>query len=120
VLLVDDDQLVRSFLRRALSSEGYAVVIAANGEEALTLARTLNGQFDLVVTDIRMPVMDGLELASHIIDLYPKLPILFISGFLPGTSRVPGPLLAKPFTPEAFLDQVHRLTDSRIPADQKA
>ena len=120
VLLVDDDPLVRSLLGRALSNDGYAVLAAADGEEALALASALNGQLSLVVTDIRMPVMDGLELASHLIELNPKLPILFISGFLPATAKVPGLLLSKPFTPTVFLDHVHRLTGPAVTADRSA
>jgi CheY-like chemotaxis protein len=118
VLLVDDDALVRSLLGRVLSEDGYAVLVAADGQEALALASTLDGQLSLVVTDVRMPVMDGLELASHLIESNPKLPIMFISGFLPATAKVPGLLLTKPFTLTMFLNHVHQLIGSSVSASQ--
>jgi two-component system cell cycle sensor histidine kinase/response regulator CckA len=108
VLLVDDDAMLRSLLARALADEGYAVLIAENGEQALTLVTTLDGQLGLVVTDIRMPVMNGLELAAQLACLHPSLPVLFISGFT-NDRYVPGPVLDKPFTPSAFVQQVARM-----------
>jgi CheY-like chemotaxis protein len=76
--------------------------------KALTIASTLGAPLDLVVTDILLPAMDGLELASHLARRRPPPAVLFVSGI--GTDRdVPGPLLAKPFGPTAFLEQVGRL-----------
>jgi two-component system cell cycle sensor histidine kinase/response regulator CckA len=108
VLLVDDDAMLRSLLARALADEGYSVLSAENGEQALTLATTLDGQLGLVVTDIRMPVMNGLELAAQLACLHPPPPVLFISGFS-NDRHVPGPVLDKPFTPSAFVQQVTRM-----------
>ena len=108
VLLVDDDATLRGLLARTLADEGYAVLTAGDGEEALALAGTLDGQLGLVVTDIRMPVMDGLTLAAHLARRDPAPPILFISGFT-ADRNIPGPVLEKPFMPTAFLEQVARL-----------
>ena len=119
VLLVDDDPLLRALLARALADDGYAVLAAENGEEALTLASTLIDQLGLVITDIRMPVMDGVQLAAHLAQLRPTLPILFISGFAGGVD-LPGPVLPKPFHPRAFLDRVRQLTGAGLAADQGA
>lgn len=108
VLLVDDDPMLRRLLSRALTDEGYPVITAENGEQALILASTLLGQLGLVVTDIRMPGMDGLQLARCLGRLAPRPPVLFISGFTAAT-EVPGPFLAKPFLPSALVEQVGRM-----------
>jgi hypothetical protein len=64
VLVVDDDAMLRELLARVLVEEGFAVLTAEDGEQALAIASTLDGRLGLVVTDIRMPGMDGLELAT--------------------------------------------------------
>jgi CheY-like chemotaxis protein len=109
VLLVDDDALLRAVLAKALADEGYWVVTARNGEEALAIASTLDGRLGLVITDIRMPVMDGLELASNLAIIDPALPVLFTSAFCAPNSVIPGPVLTKPFAPATFLRQVGRM-----------
>jgi CheY-like chemotaxis protein len=108
VLLVEDDAMLRSILAQALADEGYAVLTAEDGEQALAIASTLEGQLGLVVSDIRLPVMNGLELADRLACLKPPPPVLFISGVM-ADQNVSGPLLAKPFGPSAFLEQVARL-----------
>jgi two-component system, cell cycle response regulator CpdR len=108
LLLVEDDAMLRSILAEALADEGYAVLTAEDGEQALAIASTLEGQLGLVVTDIRLPVMNGLELADRLACLKPPPPVLFISG-VTADQNVSGPLLAKPFGPSAFLEQVARL-----------
>jgi two-component system, cell cycle sensor histidine kinase and response regulator CckA len=108
VLVVDDDAILRELLARVLVDEGYAVLTAEDGEQALAIATTLDGQLDLVVTDILLPVMDGLELAARLAYLKPPPPVMFISGFT-DDQDVPGPMLAKPFGPAAFIEQVGRM-----------
>lgn len=108
VLLVDDDAMLRDLLARALADEGFAVLTAENGEQALAIASAMDGQLGLVVTDIRMPVMDGPELAARLASLKAPPLVLFISGFT-AERNIPGPLLAKPFRPSAFLEQVARM-----------
>src|SRR5687767_14539212 len=86
VLLVDDEQMLRRLLSRMLLEAGFTVVDAENGHRALEIARALDGSLGLVVTDVHMPVMSGLEFASQLRSLHPDVPILFISGRdLPGT-----------------------------------
>ena len=111
VLLVDDDAMLRSILEQALADEGYAVLTAEDGEQALAIASTLDGQLSLVVTDIRLPVMNGLELAAHLACLKAAPPVLFISG-VTADRNAASPLLAKPFAPSAFLEQVARMLPS--------
>ena len=111
VLLVEDDAMLRSILAQTLADEGYAVLTAEDGEPALAIASTLEGQLGLVITDIRLPVMNGLELADRLACLEAPPPVLFISG-VSADRNVAGPLLAKPFGPSTFLEQVARLLPS--------
>ena len=103
--------MLRGILAQALADEGFAVLTAENGEQALAIAGTLEGQLGLVVTDIRLPVMSGVELAARLACLKPPPPVLFLSG-VTADRNVPGPVLAKPFGPSAFLEQVARMLPS--------
>lgn len=112
MLLAEDDPLVASLVERLLDEAGYEVVAARHGVEALRLA--LQGSPDLLVTDVRMPVMDGWELSRQLHERWPDLPVIFISGYdielAHGTSRPGrGAFLRKPFEPEELLRQVTRL-----------
>jgi CheY-like chemotaxis protein len=78
ILLTEDDSAIRSILSDALDFMGYTVTAAASGEEGLKLF--LNGAFDLVVTDYKMPGMDGFALSSHIKEESPSTPIILITG----------------------------------------
>ena len=111
VLLVDDEEMLRRLLARTLAGAGFAVVEAANGEAALEAARNLDGKLSLVITDISMPVMDGLEFARAFRPLFPHVPILFMTGEEPMASLAVGSgveenLLRKPFGPDLFLESV--------------
>jgi two-component system, cell cycle sensor histidine kinase and response regulator CckA len=80
ILLVEDEAMVRAVAERALTRQGYTVVTAGNGEEALE--RLEGGEtFDLLISDVVMPTMDGPTLVRHARQKYPKLPILFMSGY---------------------------------------
>lgn len=78
VLLVDDQPEVRRVVRRNLAKAGYAVVEAWNGRIAIDLARASN--FDLVISDVRMPDMDGLDLLTALHEYDPDLPVVLTSG----------------------------------------
>jgi DNA-binding response OmpR family regulator len=108
VLLVEDDNMLRNILAQALADEGFPVLTAEDGEEALAIASSMDGHLALVVTDILLPEMDGLDLAARLASLTAPPPVLFISG-IRGRRDVPGPVLAKPFGPSAFLEQVTRM-----------
>lgn len=111
ILLVEDEELVRELLARILSDAGYAVEQADNGASGLQAARRLDGSLSLVITDIRMPVMDGFELARNLRATDREVPFLFITGTDPALINDfwPAKLLAKPFTPDAILDTVARM-----------
>jgi CheY-like chemotaxis protein len=109
VLLVEDDAMLRAILAQALADEGYTVLTADDGEPALSICSTL--RLDLVVTDLLLPVMDGLELADRLARLEAPPPVLFISGVI-SMRNLPGPVLTKPFGPSVFLEQVARMLPS--------
>lgn len=78
ILVVDDENGIRSFLKLLLEEEGYNVYDASHGKQALDIFDSQ--QIDLLVTDIRMPQMDGFELAKTIKNIEPKLAVILISG----------------------------------------
>jgi CheY-like chemotaxis protein len=98
---------------RILEDAGYAVLAAGSCAEALHLCRESGDELDLLLTDVRMPGMTGLDLAERITALRPQLPVLFMSGYSPGAlpKRSVGQggdrrFVQKPFTREALLREV--------------
>ncbi len=83
VLLVDDDDQVRRALGLLLKNLGYDTLLASDGEEALGIVA--NETLDLMISDVVMPGMDGIQLSSKVREEYPQLPILLISGYSDGT-----------------------------------
>ena len=81
ILLVEDEDAVRTFSTRALMNKGYDVLAAENGQAAVNLMTDNDTVIDLLVTDVMMPDMDGPTLAKHMRESNPKLKIIFISGY---------------------------------------
>jgi len=107
VVVVDDTLPVRLMTARALTMAGYDVLSAPDGAAAVTLIQGLRTPPDLVITDLRMPAMDGEALGRWVMVRYPRVPLVFISGFVPeDTGELPGAFLSKPFTPEVLLSVV--------------
>jgi two-component system, cell cycle sensor histidine kinase and response regulator CckA len=109
ILVVEDSDAVRTLTARLLTTEGYPVVTANDGVEALeVLERTA---IRLVVTDLKMPRMDGHELGKQVARRWPGVGMIFITGHPEPvlTSELPGPLLMKPFVPEALTAAVRTL-----------
>jgi two-component system cell cycle response regulator CpdR len=104
---------MRSFLGRSLEKAGYDVVSVENGTDALPLLAS--GHFDLLLTDIVMPGMDGIELARRATKMYPDLKVMFITGFaafaLDKKQGTPpnAKILQKPFHLKDLVDEVSRL-----------
>jgi len=118
VLLVEDEPAVRDLAKRVLRGQGFKVLDAANGEEALRVVREHAGaRIELLLTDVVMPRMGGRELADRLKATYPELKILFTSGYTDkanthfGTLEPGMAFLQKPFTPEALIHQVREILD---------
>lgn len=113
ILLVEDEDTVRAVAERALSRQGYEVSVAADGEEGLEQVRS-GGQFDLIVSDVVMPTMDGPAMAREIRKIYPEIPIVFMSGYAEEQLRkeidVPNMhFLAKPFSVQQIAETVENV-----------
>jgi CheY-like chemotaxis protein len=100
VLVVDDEDLVRRLMARALSDAGYRVVEARSGVEAVALLAANPGGIHLLVSDIAMPRMTGLELAAVVTERWPTVPMLLVSGQVQPPPEFRGCFLPKPFTPD--------------------
>jgi CheY-like chemotaxis protein len=118
ILLVEDEETVRKFIHRTLTSHGYTVLESKDGASALTLGGKCR-RIDLLLTDVVMPNMNGAVLAERLKALHPGMGILFMSGytdnvFLPGGLLEPGAkFLQKPFAQADLLQKVKELLESR-------
>jgi len=104
VLIADDEEAMRSLVARAIALDGHETVTAEDGAEALELLVRDNGAFDLLLTDIKMPVMDGIALALAAARDFPDLKILLMTGFADQRERASGlnsivhDVITKPFS----------------------
>jgi len=109
VLVAEDEVVVRNIVCFLLNHEGYQVLSAADGKEALELAREYNGTIDLLLTDVKMPHMDGVVLAARMIKDRPGIRVLLMSGKTSSDIRdknIQLPFLRKPFVPATFREKV--------------
>ena len=114
VLVVDDEEAVRTLSCRMLTGAGYQVLQAGHGREAIATIEQHAGAIHLVLTDIKMPGMNGRELGRHVEQRWPGRPVLYMSGFasevFQGGLLEPGaPFLSKPFTQEELALKVRAL-----------
>ena len=115
ILLAEDDQVMREYLTRALERSGYLVTAVDRGTAALPLIQTES--FDLLLTDIVMPEMDGIELARRATELDPDLKVMFITGFaavaLNPDSKAPkdAKILSKPFHLRELVEEVGKMLE---------
>jgi two-component system, cell cycle sensor histidine kinase and response regulator CckA len=118
VLLVEDEEEVRAAVSESLQMRGYTVLKARHGKEAVMICRRHEGPIHLLLTDVIMPQMTGLELAQRVFPLRPEIKVLYISGYTSdalaqrhmmaaGTA-----FLQKPFTPDALVHQVRAVLDT--------
>lgn len=120
ILLVEDEKMVRNLSRQVLQACGYRVIEAANGVEALKLCERTLIQFDLLLTDVVMPEMGGRELSEKLAKLYPKIKVLFTSGYTDdaivrhGVINEGANFLQKPFTFDALARKVRQLLDEKF------
>ena len=119
VLLVEDEEAVRALVRRILSRQGYVVLEAVDGRDALNVTARHDGRIDLVVTDAVMPEMGGLDLIRAMRVLRPDVKVLLMSGYTDDEMTRRGILtpelafLSKPFDVEALLRRVREVLDAR-------
>ena len=114
VLVVDDEEAVRLLAIRMLTWSGYQAIEARHGREALAAIEQHTGPVHLVLTDIKMPGMNGRELGRFVEERWPGVPILYMSGFASevfrgGLLERGAPFLAKPFTQEDLVAKVRSL-----------
>ncbi|MGH6770029.1 MAG: response regulator [Xanthobacteraceae bacterium] len=104
ILIAEDEEGIRSLVARALAMDGHAVITANDGAEALDVLARERGSFELLLTDIRMPVMDGIALALAAARDHPHVAILLMTGFADQRERAHGldtlihDVITKPFT----------------------
>lgn len=112
ILVAEDDDNVRAFVSRALALKGHDVVEAEDGGLAAETMLAENGGFDLLLSDIKMPVMDGIALALSVGAQYPEVTILLMTGFADQRERAHGldaliyDIIPKPFTLDILLEKV--------------
>jgi signal transduction histidine kinase/CheY-like chemotaxis protein len=119
ILIVEDEPAVRRMTSRALKSQGYAVLEAENGAEALEELSRSGAAVDLVLTDVVMPVLNGRELSERLAADRPEIRVLFMSGYTDddiirrGLLRPGAPFLQKPFVPADLSRKVREVLDGR-------
>lgn len=116
ILLVEDDEIMRTLTSKLLQDQGYAVVEANNGKSALEWTKANPRQIDLLLTDVVMPAVSGPELAERLSRSHPGLKVVYMSGYtgelMEASERLKhGTLLEKPFTRTALLTTLHKILD---------
>ncbi|QYU69113.1 response regulator [Leptolyngbya sp. 15MV] len=119
ILLAEDDEAMRGYISRALETAGYDVTAVDRGTEALPLLET--ERFDLLLSDIVMPEMDGIELAQRCAECSPWTKVMFITGFAAVTLKASreqpqARVLSKPFHLRDLVLEVERVFEDRIAA----
>lgn len=119
ILLAEDDDVMREYLARALTTAGYHVTAVDRGTAAVPYIDS--GTFDLLLSDIVMPEMDGIELAQHTAKAAPQTQVMFITGFAAVTLKASreqphAKVLSKPFHLRDLVLEVERVLDDRVSA----
>lgn len=118
VLIVEDEGPLRTVARRVLKAAGYDVLAAANAEEALRIAQEVGDRIDIVFTDVVMPGMNGGELVERLLALYPRLKVVFTSGYTDEKLARSGVgdhrFLPKPYEPAQLTDIIRSVLDRRL------
>ena len=119
ILVAEDDTNVRAFVTRALEMSGHEVMAAEDGGLALELCQQEAGAFDLLLSDIKMPVMDGIALALQVGAAFPEVTIVLMTGFADQRERAHGlealvyDVIVKPFTLAELLAKVEDALEGR-------
>ena len=118
VLIVDDDPSVRNVLRAMIEMKGYILLLAGSAEEALTLSRTYADEIHLLISDVNMPEMNGVDLARRLSEERPGIRTLLISGYGSEEIKAGGvrlPFLKKPFVPQDLWWRLEELLTTPCP-----
>jgi two-component system, cell cycle sensor histidine kinase and response regulator CckA len=119
ILIVDDEEAVRTFAGAALGAAGYRVIVSKSGWESLSICREHDGPIDLAVLDVVMPGMNGGELYKQLLQLIPNIPTLFMSGYPSndiasyGISTGSTQFLQKPFTASTLVQRSKEILDGK-------
>jgi PAS domain S-box-containing protein len=117
ILLVEDEEMLRKLARQTLAGYGYRILEASNGNEAIEQAAKYSGEIHLLLTDVIMPGMNGRELANSLLQTYPSLSVLFMSGYTDDAIVHQGVLdesanfIQKPFSPDSLALKVREVLD---------
>ena len=120
ILVVEDHDSIRRIMVRSLEKQGYKVLSAVNGVDAIQVFQSYSGPIDLLLSDVVMPQMDGVQLAEKLQELAPGTKILFISGYTDDWNRYFNPsqgnkqLFQKPFAIPEFLAEIRKRLDRDI------
>jgi PAS domain S-box-containing protein len=121
VLIAEDEPMVRGIMARTLRDNGYGVLEAADGTEALELLEARGGQVNLIIADVVMPGLGARDMAARLAERWPRVPVLFTSGYT-GLDVVRRGLLEegrefiqKPLAPETLIRRVRQMVDARVP-----
>jgi two-component system, cell cycle sensor histidine kinase and response regulator CckA len=109
ILIAEDEPVVRNLIRSLVQAEGYSFLVAADGEEALVLSRAYPDEIHVLLTDVKMPKLDGITLADRLMQDRPEIRVLVMSGEASGEirkSKMGLPFLKKPFVPAVFRDKL--------------
>lgn len=113
ILYAEDDDAMRAFFEKALEKAGHHVIACADGERALRALKFADGAFDMLLTDIMMPGLDGIELAKQAEQLSPGIKIMFITGFAAVAMNDPkaaqSTVLSKPVHLRQLVNEVDKL-----------
>ncbi len=118
ILVADDEDGVRKLIHAVLAAHGYTVIETRDGREALSAYEANAARVDMVVTDVVMPNMTGIDLGDKLAALRPGIKVLYVSGFrdaptAPADTERERQFLHKPFTPDALLTRVREMLDTR-------
>ncbi len=119
ILVVDDEAIARSFMERALTQEGYQVLLAADGEAALGILRTTKRRVDLVITDLVMPGMGGHAFAVEVGQLPSPPPVLYVSAYEKPQGEMSRRFLQKPFSIADLTGAVKQLLPEKVSRESK-
>ena len=117
ILVVEDEDLVRDVANRILMRNGYRVLMARGGSEALDVIASQGDQIDVLLTDVVMTGLNGNEIAERVVKLHPHIRVLYMSGYpefvitSQGTIEPGVRLISKPFVEPELLDNVRRVLD---------